>query len=124
MTHSRLNGLSLLVVEDQPLVAMDIAQAFEIAGAHITNTNTLRHAMILAEHDGLSGAILDHSLGDGSSQQLYARLKERGIPFMVYSGYTRHDGIPEGVPLIMKPASHEQLVAAMEELVKANPRRV
>ena len=41
---------------------------------------------LLVEHDGLSAAILDHALDDGNSSLLYARLKERGIPFVIYSG--------------------------------------
>ena len=33
----------------------------------MTTTNTLRHALLLVEHDGLSAAILDHSLSGKSS---------------------------------------------------------
>ena len=39
-----------------------LLQALEDAGANATTTTTVRHAMILAEHDGLAGAILDHGL--------------------------------------------------------------
>ena len=46
---------------------MDIAEAFEVTGAKLTITNTLQHALILVEHDGLAGAILDHALGDGAA---------------------------------------------------------
>jgi DNA-binding response OmpR family regulator len=76
-----LTGRSILVVEDEPIIAMAISQALEESGAEVTTTNTLRHALLLVEHDGLSAAILDHSLGDGNSSLLYARLKERGIPY-------------------------------------------
>jgi hypothetical protein len=47
---------------------MDITQAFEGSGAELTTTNTLRHALLLVELDGLSAAILDHALGDGDSK--------------------------------------------------------
>jgi DNA-binding response OmpR family regulator len=76
-----LTGHSILIVEDQPLIVMDITQALEDSGAELTTTNTLRHAMLLVEHDGLSAGILDHALDDGNSSLLYARLKERGIPW-------------------------------------------
>lgn len=72
--HPLLKGLSILVVEDEPLIALDIAVAFEESGAHITSTNTLKHAVLLVEHDGLSGAILDHALPDGDSSILCQRL--------------------------------------------------
>ena len=80
MASSSLDGLTFLVVEDEPLIAMDITMALEDRGAKVTTTSTLKHAMLLAEHDGLAGAVLDHSLGDGDSSMLRSRLKERGIP--------------------------------------------
>ena len=122
MNHPVLGGLSLLVVEDEPLIAMDIAMAFEKSGAHITSTNTLKHAVLLVEHDGLSGAILDHALPDGDSSILCARLKERGVPFMIYSGFEKVEGACAGAPHLSKPATPEMIVAAMVELIrKAKP---
>src|SRR5688572_29767409 len=102
---SALQGLTFLVVEDEPLIAMDIAMALEDVGAKVTTTTTLKHAMLLAEHDGLAGAIVDHSLGEGDSTALRERLKERGIPFLVYSGFE-----VKGEPCLSKPATPSQLV--------------
>ena len=118
MHHPILDGLTLLVVEDEPLIAMDIAMAFEKSGAHITSTNTLKHAVLLVEHDGLSGAILDHALPDGDSSILCARLKERGVPFMIYSGYEKVEGPCQGAPHLSKPATPGMLVAAMADLIR------
>ena len=118
MHRPSLEGRSILIVEDEPLIVMDITQQFETTGAALTTTNTLHHAMILAEHDGLSGAILDHSLGDGNSSLLCARLKERGIPYLIYSGYPRVEGPCAGALHVNKPASPGQLVAAMEGLIR------
>jgi len=112
-----LTGRSILVVEDEPLIAMAISQALEESGAEVTTTNTLRHALLLVEHDGLSAAILDHSLGDGNSSLLYARLRERGIPFVIYSGFERRVVSCKDAPHISKPASAEVLLAAMEDLI-------
>lgn len=92
MRRPTMEGRSILIVKDEPLILMDIALAFEATGATMTTTNTLKHALILVEHDGLSGALLDHALGDGDSSLLYARLTERGIPFMIYSGYATVGG--------------------------------
>jgi CheY-like chemotaxis protein len=74
MEHPALRGRSILVVEDEVLIAMDIVQALERAGASATMTTTVRHALILVEHDGLSAAIMDHALSDGDSTKLCARL--------------------------------------------------
>ena len=120
MQRPSLEGRSILVVEDQPLIVMDITQEFEATGAALTTTNTLKHALILVEHDGLSGAILDHALGDGDSSQLYARLKERGIPFIIYSGFDTVGGACAGALHIAKPAAEGALVAAMEGLIRGD----
>jgi DNA-binding response OmpR family regulator len=82
MERPTLQGRSILIVEDEPLIVMDITLAFEHTGAELTTTNTLKHALLLVEHDGLSAAILDHALGRDNSTLLYKRLNERGIPFM------------------------------------------
>jgi DNA-binding response OmpR family regulator len=120
MERPSLEGRSILIVEDEPLIVMDITLAFEHTGAALTTTNTLKHALLLVEHDGLAGAILDHALGDNNSSLLCARLKERGIPFMIYSGFTRIEGACKDGLHISKPASHEALVTAMEGLVRGS----
>lgn len=97
---------------------MDISLAFKNTGAELTTTNTLRHALLLVEHDGLSGAILDHALPDGDSSRLCTRLKERGIPFMIYSGYEKVEGPCQGAPHVTKPASPAVLVTAMQDLLR------
>ena len=117
MQRPSLEGRSILIVEDEPLIVMDITQEFEATGAALTTTNTLKHAVILVEHDGLSGAILDHALPDGDSSLLCARLKERGIPFLMYSGFNTVTGACAGAPRIAKPAAEGALVAAMERLI-------
>jgi CheY-like chemotaxis protein len=117
MQRPSLEGRSILIVEDEPLIVMDITQAFEATGAALTTTNTLKHALILVEHDGLSGAILDHALGDDDSSRLCGRLKERGIPFIIYSGYATVGGACKDALHISKPAAEGALVAAMEGLI-------
>src|SRR5437870_5560997 len=89
MEHPGLRGRSILVVENEFLIAMDITRALEDAGAHATMTTTARHALILIEHDGMAGAIMDHGLSDGDSTEVCARLKARGIPYVSYSGTSR-----------------------------------
>ena len=122
MQRPSLEGRSILIVEDEPLIVMDITQAFEATGAALTTTNTLKHALILVEHDGLSGAILDHALGDGNSSLLCQRLKERGIPFMIYSGYDTVEGPCKGALHISKPAADGALVSAMEGLIRGDAK--
>ena len=115
---NKLAGRSILIVEDEPFIAMEITQAFQDAGAAVTTTNTLKQALILVEHDGLAAAILDHALDDGDSTRLCQRLKERDIPFVIYTGYDQVDGVCAHGPLISKPASVDALIATVEGLLR------
>ena len=118
MERPLLAGRSILIVEDEPFIVMDITQAFENTGAELTSTNTLDHAMLLVEHDALSGAILDHGLLDGDTSLLHMRLKERGIPFVIYSGYREADVGSHGAPFISKPAAPGVLVDMIVDLIR------
>jgi DNA-binding response OmpR family regulator len=122
MEHPGLRGRSILVVEDEMLIALDIAQAFERAGANVTTTSTVRHALILVEHNGLSAAIMDHALSDGDSTRLCARLMERGIPYVSYSGFDPVKGADKDAPYIAKPATMEAILSTVEEMLKGPPR--
>jgi CheY-like chemotaxis protein len=124
MDHPTLRGRSILVVEDDPIVAMDILTALELAGANATTTTTVHHALLLAEHDGLAAAIMDHALSDGDSTQLCARLKARGIPYVSYSGYAPVEGASEDSVFIAKPVSMDVLMNALEGLLVGKPPRV
>jgi DNA-binding response OmpR family regulator len=112
-----LTGRLVLIVEDEPLIAMDLAQTFERAGARVTTTKSLREARQLLESHSLAAAVLDHALGDGDSSQLCARLKERDIPFVLYSGHSVIEGACHDAPLVAKPSNPAVLVNAVHELL-------
>jgi DNA-binding response OmpR family regulator len=53
--------MRILVAEDEPLIALDITQAFEEAGARVIRARTLNDAVLGVENPALSAAILDHA---------------------------------------------------------------
>ena len=117
MQRPSLEGRSILVVEDQPLIVMDITQAFEATGAALTTTNTLKHALILVEHDGLSGAILDHALPDGDSSQALRAPQGAWHPLLDLQRLPHGCRRCADALHIAKPAAEGALVAAMERLI-------
>ena len=119
MANPTLDGRSILIVEDEPLIGLDMMSCLEAEGASVTITTTLKHAVLLVEHDKLSAAILDYTLTDGDSSSLCARLKERGIPFIIYSGHQDLE-ISGGLHL-RKPVTAEVLIAAVENLLLGEP---
>jgi len=110
-----LTGRLVLIAEDEPLIALDMTLAFEDEGAWVTRARTLDEALLGVEDRALSVAILDHALSDGDSSKVYARLKERNIPFVTYSGYDDL-GCGGGIHL-KKPASMSVLVATVRDLL-------
>ena len=110
-----LTGRLVLIAEDEPLIALDMTLAFEDEGAWVTRARTLNEALLGVEDRALSVAILDHALSDGDSLKVYARLKERNIPFVTYSGYDDL-GCVGGVH-VKKPASMSVLVTTVRDLI-------
>ena len=118
MIRPTLAGRSILIVEDEPLIALDIATEFERVGALVAHTATLKEALNLIEADGLSAAILDHGLQDGDSTKLCERLADRGIPFVIYSGYGRLDGACSKGVKVDKPVHPAFLVTTVDGILK------
>ena len=82
-----LAGRVILIIEDEPIIALNISDAFQDEGAKTITVRTLAAALVAIEDPALSAAIVDHALGDGDSSELCQRLKERKVPFVIYSGY-------------------------------------
>jgi CheY-like chemotaxis protein len=111
---------AILIVEDEPLIAMEIVRAFESAGARVLKTST-REALVLAEDAGLSAAVLDHGLTDGDSSKLCERLRELSIPFVVHSGYSAVEGACRDAVFVAKPEDPEVLVTVVKGLLRNHP---
>lgn len=115
-----LTGRLILIVEDEPLIACEIMQGFEDAGAKVIMARTLTDALRAVEDPDLSAAILDHGLGDGDSLTVCERMKQRDIPFVTFSGYDLDEDGRGGVH-VKKPASMSLLVATMKGLLADRP---
>jgi DNA-binding response OmpR family regulator len=112
-----LSGRSILIVEDEPLIAMDIEQALETAGATVFIAATFDQALRLTEQSGLSAAILDLVLGASDGGTLCALLRERAIPFVIYSGRTDIPVGCEPAAFVSKPAHPDALLQAIASVL-------
>jgi DNA-binding response OmpR family regulator len=113
-----LAGRSVLVVEDEPIIAMDILQGLKAAGASVSKAGSLYDALREVERPNLSAAVLDHGLNDGDASQICDRLDKRNIPFVVYSGYNYVEGPCSEGEHVRKPVRPEVLVAAVADLLR------
>jgi DNA-binding response OmpR family regulator len=79
MQGTSLAGHSVLIVEDEPLIALHIRTEFEKAGANAITVHSLRDAFHHVEQDGLSGAVLDYGAGSQDGDALCRHLRQRNI---------------------------------------------
>jgi DNA-binding response OmpR family regulator len=116
-----LIGRFILVIEDEPLIALDIQQAFEDAGAKVVVTRTLATSLVAVEDNSICAAIVDHTLGDADSSEICEGLNERNVPFVTYSGFAHVDGACSEGAHVNKPASPSVLVATITGLLANRP---
>jgi len=103
----------VLLVEDEPLIALDIEQHLRKSGARVIAAANLEAALSMATHPHLSAAIVDLRLGQDSAIALCRRLVARSIPFIVHTGYAA-DAVQQEwptIPVIQKPATPQMLIA-------------
>ena len=113
MQSTSLAGRSILIVKDEPLIALDVCAAFEKVGAVVVVARTLADAIRLVEQDGLSAAVLDFGLGDGHADALCGRLEQRGISFILHSGYAHIGSACRSGIVVPKPCNPEALIEAV-----------
>jgi len=126
-----LDGLAILIVEDEQLLAMDLAFAVEDRGGVVVGpvASVAEGIAILAARqtgcgaqDGppMLAAVLDANLIDRDVTPLALRLIECGIPFVIHSAI----GLPEALaashpdlPLVRKPARPAVVLGALDAAI-------
>ena len=121
MHSASLAGCSILICEDEPLIALGIANAFSNAGARVFTVRSLADVLTAVEEEVPSAVILDHALTDGESSHLGEYLKERNIPYVIHSGYgaKAQDAPAAKAACVPKPASPQYLVMTVEGLLRS-----
>jgi CheY-like chemotaxis protein len=115
-----LAGCVILVVEDEPIIALDVVSVLEAAGARVFASRSVADALRVVERDDLTAAVLDHRLSEGDTSELCATLKERNIPFVLYSGLSSIEGACSAGELVRKPAPAKDLVATLIRQLSGN----
>ncbi|MBB3808509.1 HWE histidine kinase domain-containing protein [Pseudochelatococcus contaminans] len=108
-----LEGLSILVVEDQGLIAMDAEETLRKLGAgDVRLAATIGEAEKVLDGFNPDIAVLDFNLGADTSETVADTLLERGIPLVFMTGYSDTLNIPErfrGIPMVRKPVNPESI---------------
>jgi CheY-like chemotaxis protein len=111
-----LEGMRVLLVEDEGLIAMSVEDMLSDLGCIVAaQASSLPEALERARAGGFEIAILDVSLNGQQVFPVAELLSEQGIPFAFASGYGRA-GLPEGFrdrPVVPKPFRTKELSAAL-----------
>jgi CheY-like chemotaxis protein len=110
----------ILVVEDEPLVALEIAQVLEDGEFDVLGPARLvAPALALIEEAGCDAAVLDINLGGETSEAVARKLLLNGTQFVTLSGYSRaqHPPIFNGAPALSKPLRPELLIAELHRCI-------
>jgi DNA-binding response OmpR family regulator len=114
-----MRGRSILVVEDEPLIKLELTDLFQSAGAHVIAASTCQQGLIAIGRQKVSAALLDYGLWEGNVAPLCRHLAERQVPFMFYTGYLDLERSYPHAVIVQKPAGKDVLLAAMAGLIAA-----
>lgn len=113
-----LLGQTILVAEDEPLIAFDVEQSLRRSGADAAIAATLSEALLAAERPDLTCAVLDIKLGQQIIDPVCIRLTARGIPFLFTSGLPSPDDETwKHIPVLAKPVDAMALISAVVSLL-------
>ena len=112
---------TILVVEDEPLIAMMLEDFLETLGHSVhASCESVAEAVGHAEKGGFDLAILDVNLNGESVWPVARKLREQNIPFVLATG--GHVEPPPGefrdVPLIEKPYTMDRVTPALDAALK------
>ncbi|HEY9580470.1 MAG TPA: PAS domain S-box protein [Rhizorhapis sp.] len=110
----------ILLIEDEPLIAMDMCDTLEDAGYTVVGpASTLDEAHELVETAKFDAALLDANLSGEAVDEVAAALTRKGMPFAFVTGYGR-EALPEAfrhAPLLNKPLLPKSAFDMLEKLL-------
>jgi PAS domain S-box-containing protein len=114
-----LHGKRILVIEDEPLVAMDVESTLATAGCEVVGpAATLERAKLLIEESDCDAVLLDVNLAGQPVDELATLLTRKNRPFAFVTGYGR-EALPSGfrgAVVLGKPFGADELLATVEVL--------
>lgn len=118
---SALAGLRVLLVEDEPIIAMTAEDMLQAIGCTVAaSAQTLAEALAAAARGGFDVAMLDINLNGEASLPVADWLKAVGTPFIFSTGYGAEGcGPHRDVPLVTKPYRAIDLERALARAIRA-----
>jgi DNA-binding response OmpR family regulator len=123
--NSPLSGVTVLVVEDDLLLAIGLEDTLVGMGAVVVGVcRTLDDGMARADDNDFEVAVLDFCLGPDTVTPLARRLARRNVPFILHTGMSRSESsIMEwrDSVIVPKPAAPRTLATAIKNVLQRKP---
>lgn len=114
-----LAGIRVLVVEDEPVVAMHIEDMLlELGCSVIGPCPRLSAGLAAAQAEQIDVAVLDVNLNGEESYPVAQLLRERSIPFAFATGFGERKTIFPEAPTLTKPYGIDQLQAVLTTVLR------
>lgn len=112
----------ILIVEDDYLIAQELADSFKKAGAHILGpVSSVTSALEALRGDLPHAAVLDVLLDGETAYPVAEFLSERGIPFVFATAYSEVVPLPyRRIRIFEKPVPLPELTQSIAELANAH----
>jgi DNA-binding response OmpR family regulator len=114
-----LNNARILLVEDDPIIGLDLRDMLEAAGAVVIGpAHDAASSLALLEQRPVDLAVLDNIIVGGDITSIADFLIQRGVPFLFHTSQrgTLDERYPR-VLIIDKPSRPGELVAALQSLI-------
>ncbi|KQU54356.1 hypothetical protein ASG72_01535 [Bosea sp. Leaf344] len=118
-----LNDKAILVVEDEPMIAMMLDDFLTDLGCRVIGpAGNLGQAHELLNAHGCDAAIVDLNLNGTMAQPLIEILRKQGVPVIVASGYgSATSGLPDGCRVVAKPYAIQHVEEALRACFSDRP---
>ncbi|MFW8595509.1 response regulator [Cribrihabitans neustonicus] len=115
---AEMQGLRVLVVEDEMLVAMMIEDILEDLGCETTMAGSKTAGLAALQNGSFDAAVLDVNLHGETSYPVAKAAHDKGIPVLFSTGYsdTRLGPPFENHPILTKPFGVHDLTQALSWL--------
>jgi len=123
-TSDSLLGLRILLVEDDPLICLDLEASLADLGATVTAVSNVDAALEIVAASALDFAVLDFELGLETSEAVAHAAEAQNLPFLYLSGYSESDARFArwpGALVLVKPLSAATIARGIRELLGKRP---
>lgn len=117
MSPERLS--SVLLVEDDVIIAMDVsAMIQELGSPRVVTASSPADALRILDDETPTAAVLDVRLGQQTSEAVAHALRSKGVPFVLATGVDEDEELNDfpDAPILRKPFGAAMLRASLDAL--------